>query len=282
MNDTLPFATEKREMFGTIASLLVCPDCHRDLTVSDNSLTCGSCKHSYEVSDGVPLLARTGSSEQWGCESDGATSVDYQVEFQKADIGPRYQQCYKDRWSKRRVTRREIRCIRKLLAAQPRSQRMLDIPCGGGRVSGPLANATDLLLQADISLGQVQTARQVMSSQQSIAWFTASAFLIPMKDGAVDAILCNRLSHHLPAVEREQLIRELLRVASQFVILSYYDHDSFKSLGRRLRGRDPGHTLRRKDLHALAEQNGAFVQTDVPLWYLGSRLRYAVLQKRAA
>jgi hypothetical protein len=119
-----------------------------------------------------------------------------------------------------------------------------------------------------------------MGSQGRIAWFTASAFMIPLKDGAVEGVVCNRLTHHLPPAEQERAIQELLRVASRFVILSYYDHRSFKSLGRRIRGSDPGHTLRRNDLQTWAQRNGAHVEIDIPLWFPGSRLRYALLRKR--
>ena len=122
-------------------------------------------------------------------------------------------------------------------------------------------------------------ARRTMGSQGRIVWFTASAFMIPLKDGAVDGTICNRLMHHLPSgAEQERLIHELLRVSARFVILSYYDHDSIKSLGRRIRGKHPGHTLRRGDLRVV-EQDGAWVEADIPLWCAGSRLRYALLRK---
>jgi len=122
----------------------------------------------------------------------------------------------------------------------------------------------------DLSLSQVREARQKMGSQKNIAWFTASAFLIPLRNGSLDGILCNRLTHHLPsAAEQERLIAELLRVSRRFVILSYYDHGSFKSLGRRLRGKQPGHTTKREDLRARAQRHGAFVKIDVPLWFGG-------------
>ena len=166
--------------------------------------------------------------------------------------------------------------------SQPRCQRLLDIPCGGGRVSAPLVKATDLLLQADISLSQVITARQTMGSEGSFAWLTASAFLIPLKEGVVDGILCNRLAHHLAGVEQERLIGELLRVSKRFVILSYYDYDSFKSRSRRFRSKNPGYTLRRSDLDAMAKRNGASVEMDLPLWIEGSRLRFALLLKKPA
>jgi SAM-dependent methyltransferase len=262
--------------------LLACPECRGDLAREGRGLLCRGCSRCYEQHDGIPLLARSGSSEQWAGPSDGSTSVAYQQRFQESNIGERYQRRYQRRWSKRCTTRREIRRIERLLASQPRCRRLLDLPCGGGRVSGPLALAADLLLQADLSIGQVLMARKTMNTQGHVTWFTASAFMIPLKDGAVDATVCNRLMHHLPfAAEVERLIGELLRVSAQFVILSYYDHNSLKSLGRRLRGRHPGHTLRRADLRALADRHGAVVQIDVPFCCPGSRLRYALLRKRA-
>lgn len=269
----------KERSLAALLQLLVCPECQGNLARQGAGLTCLTCSRSYEVADGIPLLARAGSSELWGVETDNQTSAAYQEQFLAATIGERYQQRYERRWTKRCVTRREISCIEQLLASRPRCSRLLDIPCGGGRVSGPLAKATDLLLQADLSLSQVLIARQTMGSQGNIAWLTASAFLIPLKEGTVDGILCNRLTHHLPAVEQERLISELLRVSKSFVILSYYDHDSFKSRGRRLRGKNPGHTLKRSDLDTMAKRNGATVQMDVPLWFEGSRLRYALLLK---
>jgi SAM-dependent methyltransferase len=274
-------STNDRTLDST-TELLVCPECRGDLARQDASLACPNCSRSYEVKDGIPLLARIGSSEQWGVASDGATSTDYQERFQASNIGEAYKQRYQRRWSKRCATRREIHLIERLLASQPHCSRVLDIPCGGGRVSGPLTKAADLVLQTDVSLGQVLMARRTMGSEGRIIWFTASAFLIPLKDGAVDGTVCNRLTHHLPsAAEMERLICELLRVSTRFVILSYYNHNSLKSLGRRLRGKYPGHTLRRADLRALAERHGASVQIDIPFWHAGSRLRYALLQKHA-
>jgi uncharacterized protein YbaR (Trm112 family)/SAM-dependent methyltransferase len=263
----------------SLLPLLACPECRGDLIRQEAGLTCQGCSRNYEVADGIPLLAQAGSTELWGVESDTQTSAAYQKSFLEASIGEQYQQRYERRWTKRCTTVREIARIEQLLVSQPRCQRLLDIPCGGGRVSGPLVKTTDLLLQADISLSQVLTARQTMGSQGNFAWLTASAFMIPLKEGVVDGILCNRLAHHLSGAEQERLIGELLRVSKRFVIISYYDHDSFKSRGRRLRGKSPGYTLRRTDLNAMANRHGASVQMDLPLWVKGSRLRFALLLK---
>ncbi len=265
--------------FDSMAAILACPRCHSDLRREEGGLRCPSCSRVYELHDGIPLLAQSESSESWTIESNDLTSAAYQAQFQESDIGPRYRQRYEKRWFKRFTTRREIRQVERLLASEPRCRRLLDLPCGGGRVSGPFVAATDLLLQADLSLSQVLMARQILGSRGGVLWFTASVFTIPLKDGAVDGAVCNRLTHHLSPAEQERVIHELLRVSTRFVILSYYDHDSFRSLGRRMRGRHPGHTMRREDLRTWAQQDGAFVQVDVPLWFAGSRLRYVVLRK---
>jgi SAM-dependent methyltransferase/uncharacterized protein YbaR (Trm112 family) len=279
-DETMRSQPDSDHSLAALLPLVICPKCRGDLVLQGAGLMCLNCLRAYEIVDGIPLLAETGSSELWGIVSEGQNSTAYQEQFLSSGAGEGYRHKYERRWSKRRATKREIGRIETLLASQPRSSRLLDIPCGGGRVSGPLMNATDLLLQADLSLSQVREARQKMGSEKNIAWLTASAFLIPLRDGSVDGILCNRLTHHLPsATEQERLIAELLRVSRRFVILSYYDHGSFKSLGRRLRGKQPGNTTKREDLRARAQRHGAFVKIDVPLWFGRSRLRYALLQK---
>jgi SAM-dependent methyltransferase len=264
-----------------ILPLMACPKCRAELARKGTGLACRSCASEYEIQKGIPLLAQVGSSEQWGVAPEGSTSVGYQQQFQKENIGQRYRERYQQKWYKRRVTDREIKRLGQLLASQERCHRMLDLPCGGGRVSGPLAEATDCLLQADIGISQIRMAQQVMGSAGNVVWLAASAFAIPLKDGAVDGTVCNRLTHHLPPAEQERVIGELLRVSTRFVILSYYDHNSFKSLGRRLRGNPPGHTLARGDLRTLVARHGAEVRMDLPLWYAGSRIRYALIRKRS-
>lgn len=266
----------------SILPVMACPECRGELARRETALVCQGCGKEYEIRDGIPLLAQVGSSEQWGVTPGQQTSVGYQQQFQKSDIGERYRRRYQKRWHKRRVTDREIMRLKQLLASQGRCDRLLDLPCGGGRVSAPPAEATSHLIQADIGLSQVLMARRIMGSEGNVTWMTASAFAIPFKDGAVDGVLCNRLTHHLPSgAEQERLIEELLRVSKRFVIMSYYDHNSLKSLGRRLRGKFPGHTMARRDLGAMVGRGGAQIEQDVPLWYPGSRIRYVLIRKQA-
>jgi hypothetical protein len=71
----------------------------------------------------------------------------------------KYNEMYARRWSKRWITRREYALLRRLLASQPHCATLLDLPSGGGRLSPQIAEYTDLLIEADIALGQVQYGR---------------------------------------------------------------------------------------------------------------------------
>ena len=115
-------------------------------------------------------------------------------------------------------------------------------------------------------------------------WMTASAFEIPLRDGAVDGAVCNRLLHHLPSAdEQERLIAELLRVSRRFVILSFFDSRSAKGMlsvvsGRRRRR----HGLSTVTIDRLAQARGGRLAASPRLFLFGSGQRYALLVKRSA
>jgi SAM-dependent methyltransferase len=190
---------------------------------------------------------------------------------------------YRDSWAKSLSTRREQRLLDQLLSSQGHCETLLDLPCGGGRVSPPLARHCDLLLEADIGLGQVRYAREFGRVPTRQLWMTASGFEIPLQDSAVDGTVCVRLNHHLPtAAEREQLVRELLRVSKRFVVMTYFDFDSLKNRLRRLRGKKPKLTMRTDELRELARSCGARLVACPALFVVGSGHRYALMVKGPA
>jgi SAM-dependent methyltransferase len=165
-----------------------------------------------------------------------------------------------------------------------RSQAILEIPCGGGRLTHAFADTTDLVIEADIAIGQVHFGRRASKLDVSRVWMTASAFHVPLRDHSVDGVVCVRLSHHLPTpAERERLFFELLRVSRRFVVVTYFDRHSLKHLTWRLR-----HPFSRKprkpaitaaEVAALARAHGARLAATAPLSRIGSGHRYALLLK---
>ncbi len=164
---------------------------------------------------------------------------------------------------------------------------ILELPCGGGRITPALADATDLVIEADIAIGQIRYGRATSTLATPRAWMTASAFHIPLRDSAVDGTICIRLAHHLPTpAERERLFRELMRVSKTFVIVTFFDHHSLKNFTRRLRhplGRKPPKlTMTLGRVAELAREGGGRLVAAPPLNRIASGHRFALIVKDGA
>jgi SAM-dependent methyltransferase len=246
-----------------------------------------ACAHRYPVRGGIAHLARLGTAETWNAPSATADSARYQQSYQEIGAAEAYNRGYQERALKRSSTRRELSLLRALLASQGRTRHLLNIPCGGGRLSRPLAESTDCLLEADIAVGQLLYGAGRRDWATPEVRMTASAFHIPIRDRGVDGAVCIRLCHHLPtAAERVRLLAELLRVADRFVLMTFFDFGSLKNLLRRARRpfdhKPPKHTMRVAEVTRIAAQNGFALRRCPPLSRLGSGHRYALLVRSTA
>jgi len=274
----------ERTGLGAIQDLLVCPACSGRLEAGAAELACAGCRRTFAVRDGVPLLAMMEESEPEVSAHRGPTRTSYQQEYQQVGAAADYNTKYERELLKRWSTRREYQILNRLLASQPRSQTLLELPCGGGRLSPGLAPYAECLIEADVALGQVLYGRQHCRLDTPQIWLTASALRIPLRDAAVDGVVCVRLCHHLPhPTERERLVAELLRVARRFVIVTFFDFHSLKNLLRRLRRpfdhKRPKYTMTRAEVRAIAAGHGARLAACPALAWLGSGHRYALLVK---
>jgi SAM-dependent methyltransferase len=269
---------------GAIATLLACPACRGSLDVRADGIRCLGCRACYGLDDGIALLAVRGGPESWGAPAPAATSEAYQSEYQTVERASGYRDVYTRHAHKRFGTRHEWRLVRRHLDRVGRAGVVLELPCGGGRITPAIADRADFIVGADIAIGQVRFARANSSAPTPCAWMTASAFHIPLGDASVDGVVCIRLAHHLPtAAERERLFRELLRVSRRFVIATFYDGRSLKNLTRRLR-----HPFRPKpvkpamtvaQVEALAREAGARLVAAPPLNRVVSGHRFALIVK---
>ena len=212
------------------------------------------------------------------------TSTAYQQNYQQDQSAATYNVKYRDRWTKRISTWREFGLLDRMLRNQGPCKVLLDLPCGGGRLSPPMARYTDLLIEADVALGQVRYGCKHGQVSTRQAWMIASGFQIPLRDASVDGTVCVRLTHHLPSgAEREQLVRELLRVSKRFLILSFFDYYSPKNTLRRLRRpfnrKPPKSTMKVGELQRLAQDCGARLVESPALFLTGSGHRYALMVK---
>jgi ubiquinone/menaquinone biosynthesis C-methylase UbiE len=268
-----------------VEKLLCCPYCAGGLAFESAGIRCGGCQAVYPLHDGVPMLAREGTAESWeaGAESSEDSS-DYQQAYQEVAEAELYNRAYQDEMLKRWSTRREFRLLDRLLASQGRSELLLDLPCGGGRLSPRIGAHTDLLIEADIAVGQVLYGQRHSKLDTPQIWMTASAFHIPFRDNSVDGVVCCRLCHHLPTpVERERLVEELLRVSRRFVVMTFFDFYSLKNWLRRARRpfnkKPPKMTMTVQRVRELAEANGARLVQYPMLAPTSSGHRYALMVK---
>ena len=142
---------------------------------------------------------------------------------------------YKDRPARQQSA--EMALLDRLFALVPKDRRVLDLPCGAGRVSVHLAMQGYHMSCADHSEAMLQIARESLAvnaldcpvERQDIEQLTYA-------DAQFDTIVCFRLFHHFPTQTiRQRAVSELCRVARSQVVISYSSPWSASSIARRLR-----------------------------------------------
>ena len=114
---------------------------------------------------------------------------------------------------------------------------VLDAPCGGGRVSLPLARKGYQMRSADLSEAMRDIARENFEKEGlSIPVDTEDVESLTYPDRNFDTVICFRLFHHFPASAiRQRVVSELSRVARHHVALSYFSPYSVTSIQRQWR-----------------------------------------------
>lgn len=149
----------------------------------------------------------------------------------------------------------EMRLIDRAFAFVPKHHRILDVPCGGGRVMLHLARKGYQASGADLSESMLAIARE-KASQEHLPCTVERQDLekLSYANGQFDTIVCFRLFHHFPNPEiRQRVVSELCRVAGESVVLSYFSPYSVQSVRRKLSGKD-----RDRFATPLAEVEGYF------------------------
>lgn len=153
----------------------------------------------------------------------------------------------------------ELNLVTRAFALIPKTHRVLDVPCGGGRVTAHLSSLGYAVTAADLSESMLAIARTNLQQegwscpveQQDLEKLTYG-------DGHFDTVICFRLFHHFPTPEiRQRVIAELCRVAGRNVVLSYFSPWSVTSVRRELRKAYGGKTSE-KHSTSLAEVKGYF------------------------
>ncbi len=186
----------------------------------------------------------------------------------------------------KRIDEREQRAVRNIFAGLKECRSVLDVPSGAGRFAASLGGDRRLVFEMDVALEILLHAR-VRAGQDGVhaRFAQGDASRLPLADGAVDGVFCNRLLHHiLSADERAIFLRELHRVTRRYAVVSFFDYLSFggvRKFFKKLKGRQPPYqgqpTL--SQFTAEVERCGFRVRSVVPTGAVWVTQKYFVLEK---
>jgi ubiquinone/menaquinone biosynthesis C-methylase UbiE len=158
-------------------------------------------------------------------------------------------QSYADRFERpthRHINRREQRAVAKILSQLDGVNSILDMPAGAGRFLPTLKSGNRTIFEIDVSHEMLQLSHQRLAGDKKIHWVQGDAFHLPLADGMVDCLFCNRLLHHFKSAEdRLKLLKEMSRITGRYVIVSFFDYHRFGKVRvflKRLRGRRPDYS----------------------------------------
>ena len=142
----------------------------------------------------------------------------------------------------------EMKLVDRAFSLIPKTHRVLDLPCGGGRVTVHLGLQGYKMSSADLSDAMLVITRENVAQnglkgtveKQDIEKLTYA-------DQHFDSLISFRLFHHFPNPEiRQRAVSELYRIAKQFVAISYFSPASVTSVKRAIRSAMGG---RKSDKH---------------------------------
>lgn len=193
-----------------------------------------------------------------------------------------YSTKYDDELHKRISSWFERRAVERALAITGLKQaKVLDLPCGAGRLTPILRPVAKTLISADYSRTMVQVLRR---RNPELPGLVADCFHLPFKDGAFDLVYSARLSHHIGDEPlRLAYLKEVLRVAGRWAIVTVFDSRSLKNLLRTLRRsmskKRPKNTLSREQVEQVAAAQGFSVLGAIPLSRLASGHVFYVMKR---
>ena len=100
----------------------------------------------YPIHENIPHFAVYESEEAALKKVTGISTYNYEQRYENFEKARNYNQKYDRKLLKRLSTKREYQILPRLLGQQKHCATMLEIPCGGGRISPQLENATDMLI----------------------------------------------------------------------------------------------------------------------------------------
>ncbi len=131
----------------------------------------------------------------------------------------------------------ERRSLDRILRRLPAGSRILDAPCGTGRLMDLLLRRGFTTIGADISAEMLAVARRRTALWNGQVLFSQMDFFqIPLSERSVTAVLSIRFLPHISPEERMRMLREFRRVSERWVVISVSLSTPWHRFRRRLKG----------------------------------------------
>ncbi len=164
--------------------------------------------------------------------------MSYEVETKNAYRNKVKARAYQDQYIKgakwaRFTMWRQKGLIKKLLdlCNLGSNDKVLDAPCGTGYIGGILSRNKASIVASDISLEMMELAGNEYYSNNFLGFVQSDITKSPFVDEEFRCVIVLALMHRLPEEIRKNVLSEIERVSSKFVIVSY----SIESLSQRLK-----------------------------------------------
>jgi ubiquinone/menaquinone biosynthesis C-methylase UbiE/uncharacterized protein YbaR (Trm112 family) len=176
---------------------LVCPHCHSELSFSDSSLTCTSCKRSYPMEGSVPNMVKPDDAINAEFDYLNHYITDSETfDYFEARTGA-------TEHSERRL--REV--IGRFVPSKVKT--ILDVGCGSAWVAKTFLPNGVTVCSLDASTINPHKALQRVPGSKHYG-IAADAFHLPFKDNSIECIIAAEIIEHVP--DPAAFVGELFRI----------------------------------------------------------------------
>jgi len=168
----------------------------------------------------------------------GTSYSNYRQRYNTAASTTRYPSTYRNTWK----DQADLRAILRGLAGVAAGSRVLDLPCGAGRLTVELLRRGYAVTAVDVSTHMLARARDNVAAaagtvDPSDARFqTGDVMQTGFEAKSFDAVVCSRLFHHFTEAEvRRSALCELARICRGPIVVSFSNRFALDTFGSRLK-----------------------------------------------
>ena len=206
--------------------------------------------------------------------------------YQKADVAGEYEERRFASWHGRLAHRAEMRAIRRAIERYfSPGGKVLDLPCGTGRLFGVYAAGDYQVTGCDISDEMLAIAQKAYADSDRFSFIKNEAERLPFDDDAFDYLVSFRFMSHLPTEVRRVVTSEMLRVTKGALVVNYdlLNWSPMMMVNRMFRSWTCSpHLLKRRELEEELDGMGVKVCEMRPLSWYDRSATVVVMRKRDA